>query len=454
MNRFTILFLYLISIVSCKQVDNPKIQFLKWANKGAITDNIKCKADPNQNYCLYLPANYDASKNYPTIYAYDPHGKGHIPVALMKNIAERLGYIVIGSNNSKNGLRSEEINQIINTLFSDSQQKIAIDSKRIYLVGFSGGARVACMIAQGSTGIKGVIACSAGFQPNRNSLGFRFIGIAGNQDMNYLEMRQLNSFMDSVKIPNQLITFKGKHQWPNESTISEAITMLEIYAMQDSYTPINKNIIEDYLRMNQSRIQNLINNNNSDSLGLAYSIAKRTYKTLNGAINIESLKTTIDDLSQNSLLKQYLKEKTSTELFEIKKQQEYASAFETKSETWWKKEIMILNEPSSDFKRDVSKRLLGYISLRCYSYVNAAMRYQDWKAASVLTSIYIQVDPEIPESWYALACLQANTGRPSEAIESLRKAFKFGFSDLSKIQTDPLLKNIHGLAEFIELVKR
>ena len=322
MKRYSIFFFFLFTTISCKQVDNPKVDFLKWAQKGAITENIKCKLDPSQSYCLFLPANYDISKNYPTIYAFDPHGKGRIPVVLLKGIAEKLGYIVIGSNNSKNGLRTEEINTIVNALFADSQQKLAIDLGRIYLLGFSGGARIACMTAQRVSGINGVIACSAGFQPTKNPLGFRFIGIAGTQDMNFFEMRQLNSFMDSVGIQNQFIVFKGKHEWPKESTLSEAVTMLEIYAMPNP--PLNRNFAEEYLSKNLIRIQQLKENNNSDSLTLSYSIAKRTYQMLAGLVNVESLKATIDELIKQPELQKYFKEKASLELFESKKQREYA----------------------------------------------------------------------------------------------------------------------------------
>lgn len=454
MKRYSILFLFLIAILSCNKVDNPKIQFLKWAQKGTITDNVKCKSDPSQSYCIYLPSNYDVGKTYPVIYSFDPHGKGCIPVALMKNTAEKLDYILVGSNNSKNGLRQDEINSIVSSLFSDTQEKLSIDPNRIYLSGFSGGARIACMIAQGVTGIKGVIACSAGFQPNRNPLGYRFIGIAGTQDMNYLEMRHLNSFMDSVGIQNQFIVFKGKHQWPNESTISEAVKMLDLYAMQNSLMPINKSTIDEYLNFNQNRIQYLKNTDSPDSIALAYSTAQRTYQVLNGLVNVESLKTTIDELSQKPAFQKYSKEQASIESYETQKQKEFVSSFGSKPESWWNEEIKRLNNGGTSLKGDVSKRLLGYISLSCYGYVNGALHYQDWKAAEYFTSIYKQVDPENPDSWYALACLQANTGKLKDAIESLRGAIKFGFSDFSKIQNDPLLQTLHGLSEFDRIAKK
>ncbi|HCT29871.1 MAG TPA: hypothetical protein DIW31_03865, partial [Bacteroidales bacterium] len=295
---YVILFLVLIS---CTREENPKEQFLKWVQKGKITDKIQCKTDANITYCVFIPTDYDVSKTYPAIYAFDPHGSGRIPVNLMKNIADSLDYIIIGSNNSRNGLRQEEINGIVNTLFIDTQTKLAIDPSRIYMVGFSGGARVACMIAQAKPGIKGVIACSAGFQPTKKTLGFQYIGIAGTQDMNYLEMRQLNLLMDSVGIQNQLIVFNGKHRWPNESTVGEAIEMLTIDAARASNRIEDKNLATKFAKENLSRIEQLIDSKSTDSLALALDIAKRTLQTVDGLIPTDELKLTIEQLAKNQV---------------------------------------------------------------------------------------------------------------------------------------------------------
>jgi len=453
MKRITIILATLFAVLSCKQVDNPKEQFAKWAQKGVVVERVTCKSDPSQTYCLYLPSNYDFNKVYPAIYAFDPHGNGRIPVVLMKGIAEELGYIVIGSNSSKNGLRQDELNHILSTLIIDSQQKVAIDSRRIYLAGFSGGARVACMLAQEVLGIRGVVACSAGFQPNAAPLGFHFIGVAGNRDVNYLEMRKLSAFLDSAKIPNQFIVFNGKHQWPNESALAEAIYTLEIYAMKDSLIPIKKAFVENYLSSSKRRIESLEGMNNIDSLVMALSLASRTYKTLEGLINLEEIKSTINEISGKSQVQQYINGQTMLEQYEDQMQKEFAKSFEGRSQDWWNSQIKLLTNQSSGIKGDVSKRLQGYISLSCYGYVNGALHYHNWETATYYISIYQQVDPENPDSWYALACLQANTNKASNAIESLKKAINYGFSDFSKIKADPLLINLRSLSEFGAITK-
>jgi len=59
----------------------------------------------------------------------------------MKDAAERHGYIVLGSNNSRN--RSWKVDaESAPAMFEDTHTRRALDERRIYFAGFSGGARV------------------------------------------------------------------------------------------------------------------------------------------------------------------------------------------------------------------------------------------------------------------------------------------------------------------------
>ena len=70
---------------------------------GQIIDRVTCAADPSQSYALFVPAEYTPSRSWPVIFAFDPGGRGRVPVERYQAAAERYGYIVVGSNNSRNG---------------------------------------------------------------------------------------------------------------------------------------------------------------------------------------------------------------------------------------------------------------------------------------------------------------------------------------------------------------
>src|ERR1700687_4669781 len=72
---------------------------------GVVLREVQTLARPEQSYALYLPSAYSSDKRWPIVYAFDPGARGSLPVELMKEAAESYGYIVAGSNNSRNGSR-------------------------------------------------------------------------------------------------------------------------------------------------------------------------------------------------------------------------------------------------------------------------------------------------------------------------------------------------------------
>src|SRR5512147_3072463 len=70
---------------------------------GQVVASIKCVAKPEQSYALYVPAAYSAQRRWPTIYVLEPAARGSLPLEVMKDAAERYGFVLAGSNNSRNG---------------------------------------------------------------------------------------------------------------------------------------------------------------------------------------------------------------------------------------------------------------------------------------------------------------------------------------------------------------
>src|SRR6185503_4770057 len=135
---------------------NQQVQF----PQAVIVEKVVCATNPEQSYALFLPPGYTPEKKWPILYAFDPLGRGSVPVKLFQDAAKEFGFIVVGSNNSRNGI---ELNDIVETLWSDTHQRFAIDERRVYTTGFSGGARVASAIALNYRGaVAGVIAASGG----------------------------------------------------------------------------------------------------------------------------------------------------------------------------------------------------------------------------------------------------------------------------------------------------
>ena len=196
---------------------------------GQPLPRVVCAADASQSYALYLPATYSPDRAWPLILGFDPGGRGTNPVDRYQAAAERYGYIVAGSNNSRNG--SADVGPAIAAFTTDVFARFNIDRRRVYAAGMSGGARVALGVALGSNAIAGVIASSTGYPDSRRrkSLPFPLFMTAGTEDFNHLEMRMVDRELDS---PHHLAVFEGGHTWLSSALAEEAIGWMEIQAMK------------------------------------------------------------------------------------------------------------------------------------------------------------------------------------------------------------------------------
>ena len=208
-------------------VSTPAAQSLP---RGTIIDDVKCAADPTQSYALYLPSTYSPDRLWNLLIGFHPAARGRLIVEKYQAAAEQYGYIVAGSNTSRNGPWPVSV-AAVQATSADLGQRFSIDKERLYLTGHSGGARVAMQVALGRNNIAGVIASSAGYpdsQP-RTSVPFAVFATAGTEDFNYIEMRMLDRKLTS---PHALAIFLGGHTLPPDAVAFEAIEWMELQAMK------------------------------------------------------------------------------------------------------------------------------------------------------------------------------------------------------------------------------
>lgn len=201
---------------------------------GQIIADVKCAADASQGYALYLPSNYTGDRTWPVILAFDPGGRGLNPIERYQAAAEKYGYIVAGSNNSRNG--SAETGKAVTAMIKDVTARFHIDTKRTYTAGMSGGARVAFAVALSSFKVAGVFASSAGYPDGkpRTTLPFPVFATAGTEDFNHVEMRELDH---ELKSPHLLEIFEGPHVWLSSELAMTGVEWMELQAMKTGLKP-------------------------------------------------------------------------------------------------------------------------------------------------------------------------------------------------------------------------
>jgi predicted esterase len=201
---------------------------------GILAPEVRCLGASDQSYAIYLPPGYNPGRKWPMLYCFDPMARGRVPVERFQAAAERLGYIVVGSNNSRNGDMAASL-RAAREMVRDTGRRLAIDENRRYAAGFSGGARVACAVAR-EFRLAGVVASGAGFPEGHTpaEVPFAFFGAVGREDMNYSEMHEVQNDLQGRAQPHRLAVFEGAHEWLPATVADRALEWLEVQARRQA----------------------------------------------------------------------------------------------------------------------------------------------------------------------------------------------------------------------------
>ncbi|MDD5569820.1 MAG: hypothetical protein PHD97_01540 [Bacteroidales bacterium] len=423
---------------------------------GKITNQIAYENN-SITYSLFVPPNIDRSLPAPVLFLFDPQGKGDLPVSKYKDLAVKFGYILVGSNNSKNGMSFEEINEDANKMFEDVFTKVVFDRKKIFTAGFSGGSRSAISVAINRNDVSGVIGCSAGFPVGNfpSDKKFSFIGFAGNTDFNYLEMVAFDKVLEKNNIIHQLVVFDGKHEWPTKECMEDGFIWLEFNSMKNNLTPRNDTLINNFIKSNESKIAELKSKNSTYEIYTAY---KKMISFLGGLTDVNNYKSELAKVEATPELKKILAKNEMLLKEEFTKCQQYSNNLNSKDINWWMKEInTIISKTKNNTDREtqlMNKRLLAFLSISAYSNSNAILNSNQPEQADKFLKIYAMVDPENPDCHYFTACYYAKLNEKEKALSSLEKAVEFGFNDIQKIHNNTDFHKIRGMEKFAEIISK
>jgi hypothetical protein len=263
MARPTLLLIALLTVAVCDDRATPQnappSHSPEDLQAGVVVPKVSCAAQPEQSYALYLPSHYTREKRWPIVYAFDPAAHGNIPAELLKDAAERYGYLVAGSNNSHNGAWKPEADAA-QAMFQDTHARLAIDNNHVYFAGFSGGARLASSLAQRCNCAAGVLLNGAGFSPSSPpgaDVTFSVFAAVGTFDFNYSEVVDLDAKLGALRSFHALRRFDGPHQWAPPNVMDEALAWFRLISMKEGHQERDVAFIKSQAAEAEKRAKNL-----------------------------------------------------------------------------------------------------------------------------------------------------------------------------------------------------
>jgi hypothetical protein len=432
--------------------------------KGEIIEKVVCKADPNLSYALYLPPNYAAHKKWPMIYGFDPAARGRVPVEQFKAAAEKYGYIVVGSNDSRNG-PGISLNKILSTIWTDTHERFAIDEKRVYTTGFSGGARVASAVASSlQGGIAGLIACGAGFHTNlapSKSMPFVIFATIGTEDFNMPELRALDKTLDDLQVPHRLAVFEGGHAWASSQLCIEAVEWMQLQAMKTARAPKNEPLIDELLEKNLQQAKLFETAQNAYQSYRLYAAMAADFKGLRDTSEFEAK---AGQLKESRQVKEQIRQQREEDSRQMKYLRDLLTLKETLKDfdnravafSELKSSIANLKKRADDkensSERQVARRTLGAFSANSFEGAQALLFEKNYSAAALNLEIAALVRPESAGIFFSLARAQALNGNKKRALEALKTAVEKGLSDAAAIEQNEAFAGLREAPEFKKII--
>lgn len=212
------------------------------------------------HYSLYLPKGYldDPARRWPCMFIMAPNGGGNMPGPLLQTLMSS-GYIVVAPHEAKNGSWVPIVGNLL-AAHDDVIKRVRIHEGLKFATGFSGGARMAGLLAQMRPGFSGVILQGAGFPPNgqggyhvgalRRVSGFPIAMIFGDHDNNVAETKGVKSALPSAHY--DVLCFPGNHGWAPPELFSEALSWVEAQVYTEGPPrPELKPVYLDYFKKKQ-----------------------------------------------------------------------------------------------------------------------------------------------------------------------------------------------------------
>ena len=433
--------------------------------KGQLIPKVICQSDAQQSYALFLPSGYTHDKRWPIIYCFDPAAYGQRPVERFKEAAEKYGYIVVGSNNSRNGSNASP-EAAVKAMLADTQARFSIDERRVYTAGFSGGARVASSVGYALSGtIAGVIACGAGFPqgltPSR-STPFPLFGTAGIEDFNYPEVKQLARALDSYGIASRVAVFEGAHEWPPSSVCVEAVEWMELQAMKSGRRAKDERLIEELFNKNAGRARVYEAAGKRYDAFVACDAIARDFK---GLKDVSEFEKQAAELKEQKDVKQAIKQETEMEKEQARRTNELFALRNSLNDSEssvialadLKRNIANLRkkleEKEISAERIVARRVLNQVLVSLFEIAHELTIRKQYDQAAQNLSIVVLIMPDNPRAHYNLACAYALNKDKNRAIEALKKSVEKGFNDRAALETDKELELLRDDADYKRIVE-
>ncbi len=433
---------------------------------GEVIERVVCLDDASQSYALFLPTAYTKEREWPILYVFDPQARGRVPVALFSRAAERLGVIVVSSNNSRNGPMAPVL-AATEAVWRDTHARLTLDPDRIYAAGMSGGTLPALVL--GTRYGAGVIACAGAGDASQIppvDARFAWLGIAGDADFNFERVKGVVEALSARGVTARFATFDGGHGWPPEDLAGQSLAWLDLLARRDGRRARDEARLDELYAQGLARARDLAARGHLDDAAEELQALAREFRGLRPVEALSAEAARLRDTpeaarerkEEKALAERHRQQATQLEALRWRMEQRASAGPRVASDGGNLSDLNDALEAAESDRRelerqverlgrerssqDVETRLLARRVLDGFYlgtfYAGLDRRDQrKFDAALLDFDLCSRIRPQNPMPAYEAARTHAARGDRKKAVSELKRAIALGFTDVSRLGEDP-----------------
>jgi len=436
---------------------------------GEVT-TVACKDATDKTYALYLPTSYRPNQTWPLLLLFDPAARATVPVQRFVGPAETFGFILVSPFDSRNYVSFEQNWESIGAVWNDVIGRFAIDGRRMYAGGFSGGARLASRVAVSTQKIAGLVLCGAGLAARADQAPppkVPIVSTVGHLDFNFYELVALESVLEKAGTPHRRLTFLGSHQWPPEDAAFAALGWLQTLAHEQGMISRESVHAEAQIERTRADIEQLAA---AGEILAAHRRRRQMLADFKSDHDLEDIAAAAAEAESGDALadarkafdradrfEKDIRAKLFRRLSDPKASEDVQGPRFQREMAWWEKEVAELRDAAAAqddrYRANAAQRVLNNIGSLCYERSVYVFRQMDYRQAVALNRVAEIAAPEAAFPPFHQARAYAQLGDKDAAIAALERFLaKGGGSDA--LRQAALLAPLKDDPRFIELLNR
>ncbi len=427
-------------------------------------DDRPTVADPTAHYTLYLPATYDPEGSQPVLLIFDPRGRARMAAELFRQAADRYGWVLVSSNDTRSDTGWEPNQKAMAALWPEIH-RLAIDPRRIYATGFSGGAIVAWVLGYQTGGLAGVIGVGGRLDPAlpTDDPPFAHWGAVGSWDFNYDEMRRVDELLAREGADHWLEIFEGPHTWLPAELATQAAGWMELVAMRQGATPRDETMIEQEWRRLMTQAAEL---EDAGEALAAFERYRQIEATFDGLRDPAPARAAAARLADEPALKKQRRERHHWDAVDERFSRQKLPLLQQAGDREVRASAEVLLQEldirrlqsaaeGDGYEALVGRRMLHRVYTQASFYLPRRwLAERNYRAAREVLRVALEIRDDSPLVWYNLACATARLGAAKQALAALEEAVDRGFGNAEHLRRDEDLASLRDRQEFRLLLER